>query len=158
MTFNFVGRDVGHGDDYVHEIDYPAVAKALHAERRKDASRRLQDQSFGTYNQDLLASVQAIKDEKQKQDALKELASIERISEYRERFEKEILPFYVSKIGDPDFQHDYDISSVFLLMLNDEVQAVRRMLKDRIRGLRDLGAISKEDLPSSGRSADDAPL
>ena len=91
----------------------------------------------------------------QRNDALLELASIERISEIRDRFEKNILPHYLKDLGDPDAQKDYDIASVFLLMLNDEVQAVRRLLKDRIQTLRDLGTISEEDLPSHTQATDD---
>lgn len=155
MTFNFVGRDVGHGDNYVREIDYEMVSKTLQREREKDAARRLQDMNFGKQNQDLFASVQAIRDEKQKLEALIELAGIERISERRTQFETEVIPFYAKNLGDPDSQKDYDIASVFLLMLNDEVKAVRQMLKDRIRALRDLGTISKEDLPSNTQSTDD---
>lgn len=155
MTFNFVGKDIGHGDDYVHEIDYEAVSRALRQERERDATRRLQDMSIGKHNQDLFSSVNAIRDEKQKQEALIELAGIERISEIRTRFETEVIPFYAKSLGDPDAQKDYDIASVFLLMLNDEVKSVRQLLKDRIRALRDLGTISREDLPTSNQSTDD---
>ena len=156
MTFNFVGRDVGHGDDYVHEIDYEAVSRALQREREKDAARRLQDtENLVTQNRDLFASVQAIRDEKQRENALMELAAIERISEIRNRFANEVIPFYEKDLGDPDSQKDYDIASVFFLMLNDEVKSVRQLLIDRIRALRDIGAIAKEDLPSNTQRKDD---
>lgn len=156
MTFNFVGKDVGHGEAYIQEIDYDAVRRALQRERRADASRQIEKNELGKFNNDLLQSVQAIRDEERRKETLKMLANIERVSETRQRFEQEILPFYAKNLGNPDNQKDYDLASVFLLMLNDEVKTVRQAIKDQVNALHRDGEIAREDLPQ--QSSDDAPL
>lgn len=158
MTFNFIGKDVGHGDSYVQEINYDAVRQALLRERNADAKSRVSqsDLSRFNFNKDLLQSVQAIRDEKRRKETLTMLANIERVSEMRQRFEQEILPFYAKSLGNPDIQKDYDLASVFLLMLNDEVKMTRQAIKDQINALHSAGEISKENLPP--QSPEDVPL
>lgn len=140
-TFNFVGRDVGHGENYVQEIDYRAVSAALQRERERDAARRVQEMKFA-YNKGLLTSIQAIQDEGERLAALMELARIERVMATRDKFKKEILPYYKKLLPDPHAQDDYDLTSVFWMMLDDEVKAVQQVLTDKIRALRDLGVIA----------------
>jgi hypothetical protein len=147
-TFNFVGRDVGHGDDYVREIDYEAVSAAVRQRREQNAAQRVQKRAFH-YNRGLLSSIEAIQDEKQRSSALLELARIERIMELRERFRKEILPYYGKLLPEPAAQNDYDLASIFWMMLTDEAKAVQQALRDKIRALRELGLVSSDN-PSNG--------
>jgi hypothetical protein len=147
----FNRRVAKYEDVYKREIDYGAISKALQRERKKDVAHRLQEMNFRKYNQDLFSQVQTISDENNKRDLLEELAYIERISEFHERLEKDILSYFAKKLGDPNSQREYDIASVFLLMLNDEVTVVRQSLKDRIRTFQDQGMIKNSEIVIPGK-------
>ena len=141
LTYNFIGKDIGHGDDYVRMINYDSVAKALNSERDKDAQRHLETMGF-VYNTDLLSSINAIRDEKERLSTLRELARIERVSHRRNELETKTLPYWERLRKTPEGQKEYDLASVFLLILNDEVKAVRSVVETKIRTLREMGLLS----------------
>lgn len=142
MTFNFIGKDIGHDESYVHLIDYQAVISALTAERERDAQKCADTMAF-LHNTDLLTSIRVIRDEKERRNTLLELARIERISQKRNQINNETLPYWEKLLNTPDGQKEYDLASVFLLMLNDEVKAVRDVVNSKIRTLRDMGLLDK---------------
>jgi hypothetical protein len=143
MTFNFIGKDIGHDETYVRRIDYDAVARALNAERERDAQRHVEASDFA-YNTDLLTSIHTIRDEKERLNTFLELTRIERISQKRNEIEAKTLPYWEKeKSRNPqEGQKEYDLASVFLLMLNDEIKAVRAVVDTKIRTLRELGLLS----------------
>ena len=142
MTFNFIGKDIGRNDGLVRSIDYPAVARALENARRHDARRRVETMDF-KHNTDLLPSIQAIRNETERQETLLELARIERVSQQRNQIKEQTLPYWRERLNTPEGQQEYDLASVFLIMLNDEITAVREVVQRRIRTLRDMGLLDR---------------
>ncbi len=141
MTFNFVGRDVGRGDPtQIHLIDYSAVRRALNKVRADDAKRCVEMMAF-KHNTDLLSSIRAIRDEQHRHTTLLELARIERISRKRQQIKDETIPYWAKQLPKPEAQQEYDLASVFLIMLNDEVKTVREVIQQKIRALRDMGLL-----------------
>ena len=145
-TFNYEERDARFKQGHVHEIDYGEVAAALRRARDADVAQRLQEDTAGTYSPDLLQQASAV-DADTRQTILQDLAQIDRIREYQNRFKGEILPALEKrKERDPEQQKDYDVVSVFTLMLDDEVRGVRKTVRNRLTALRHLG---KRDAPAT---------
>lgn len=138
MTFNFIGKDARYNQGYARLIDYDEVADALKRARAEDAQRRVSEGIAGQADP-LKEQLSGVSDEKTRQELLIELARIDRIRETLERLENEILPAYRKHLGDPDNQKDYDIASVFALMLRDEIKSVRQVIQDRIKVIYGLG-------------------
>jgi hypothetical protein len=95
------------------------------------------------HNTDLLPSIQAIRNETERQETLLELARIERVSQKRNQIKEETLPYLRERLNTPEEQQEYDLASVFLIMLNDEITAVREVVQRRIRTLRDMGLLDR---------------
>jgi hypothetical protein len=148
MTFNFIGKDARYNQGYAHSIDYNKVAATLKRVRSEDAQRRLSDGKAGQTDP-LKEQLAGISDEKKRQELFLELARIDRIREKLELLETELLPNYKKHLGDPDNQKDYDIASVFALMLRDEVKSVRQVIQDQIKVLYGLGNDPKRSTPPS---------
>jgi hypothetical protein len=91
----------------------------------------------------LLPSIQAIRNETERQETLLELARIERVSQQRNQIKEETLPYWRERLNTPEEQQEYDLVSVFLIMLNDEITAVREVVQRRIRTLRDMGLLDR---------------
>ena len=151
MTFNFVGKDIGHGENYVRLIDYAEVSKALNREREKDAQRRLADGSAGQ-GDPLRDQLSEIADEQKRQELLLELARIDKIREQLDHLKKDVLPEALKALGDMDLQKDLDVASLFTIMLNNETKTVRQIVSDRIKALYGLGG-GKSALPPKDKSS-----
>lgn len=138
-TFNYEERDARHKTGYIFEINYPQVVEALRRAREKDVAQRLGANVAGQHSPDLSGQVDTV-DAETRQTVLEDLAQIDRIREHQNRFTGQILPALEKRKAQiPDEQRDYDMVSIFLLMLNDEVQGVRRTVKNRLSALRNLG-------------------
>jgi hypothetical protein len=133
MTFNFVGKDVGHGESYNEPIDYKTLPKVLARVRELDTRKRVEAGTAG--NGDPLAGkIARVSDAGSRSDLLMEIARIDRIREAYENVTKNVLPAVEGNLHDPDKQKEYDIASVFALMLGDELKGARRNIEDRIDG------------------------
>lgn len=138
-TFNYVGLDARREtSNYTVEIPYDQVRRALRRVREEDAQRRISEGTAGNGNQGLLAQVKMLAEPGQ-EALLPELARIDRVREMQTYLEQRVLPAYQKNLGHPDNQKDYDVASIFVLMLRDEVAAVRRTVEDGIRSLQGIG-------------------
>ncbi len=153
-TFIFDGRDVRHSEGYEYQIDYDWVGQALIRERNKDVDQRLAANTAGQRNPDLLGQLDAVADPQARRELLVELARIDHIREAQGRIEGQVLPAYGERLNDPDNQKNYDIASVFALVLRDEVKSVRQIVLDRINALRQSGV----NRPSNQDPWDSVPV
>ncbi len=155
-TFNYEEKDARYKTGYVAEIHYPQVVEVLRRAREKEVAQRLEAGVAGQHSPDLLGQIDSV-DVDTRQTILEDLAQIDRIREYQNRFMTQILPTLEKRKAQiPAEQQDYDMVSVFLLMLNDEVQGVRRTVKNRLTALRNLGqsSIGAQD-PQQHKQNDD---
>jgi hypothetical protein len=132
MTFNFIGKDIGHGQGYERVIDYEAVSAALVREREKDAQRRV-SQGIAGQGDPLREQLNSVSDVQLRQKLLLDLGRIDQLQERRDHIEKNILVDARKYLGNTDLQKEYDIASIFTLMLGDEIAIVRQTIKDSIR-------------------------
>lgn len=150
-TFNYEERDVRFAQNLVKVINYRQVVDMLRRTRDEDTARRLQEGTAGSQSQDLLQQAEAV-DGDTRQTIVRDLAQIDRIREYQNRFEKDTLPALDTRTQrDAAFQKDYDLISVFKLMLDEEVQSTRQTIKTRLQALRNLGT----KIPQQSQGHDD---
>lgn len=150
-TFNYEEKDARFKQGYVTEINYAQVVEALRRAREKDVAQRLEAGVAGQHSQDLLGQIDTV-DADIRQSVLEDLAQIDRIREYQRRVEKEILPILEKrKTHITAEQRDYDMMSTFVLMLNDEIQGVRKTVQNRLSALRNLGPTGSQT-PSPSQS------
>jgi len=154
MTFNFDGLDVRQSEELIIPIDYDKVSRALKKVREEDALKRINDGTAGERNKDLQTSLSSISDPTQRQIIISELARIDRISEQYSQLTKKkedknnldggdgVLAALSKVLADASSQKEYDIASLFALMMGDEIKSVRQEIKDRIRALSGRGPMS----------------
>jgi hypothetical protein len=161
-TFNYEEKDARFKQGFVQTIDYHEVANALRRAREADVKSRLENSTAGANSPDLLHQAAAV-DADTRQTILHDLARIDRVREYQNRFKNEFLPGLAQRkemSNDPQAaaaeQKDYDLISIFALMLDDEVQVVRQTVRNRLRPLRNLGqrAVADDESVKQGDEAD----
>lgn len=154
MTFNYIGLDARQQtDNIVVPIDHDAVGRTLARVRTEDAERRLAADTAGEASPDLLGQLKDLDEDARKKQLL-ELARIDAVREREAHFVQRVLPAYQKNLGNPDNQKDYDISSVFTLMLRDEARNVRQTVRDGIKSLRGIGAEKLTPFPESDERVD----
>lgn len=155
-TFSYEEKDARYKDGYVLTIDYDAVSNALRRARDADVAQRLEAGIAGQHTPDLLGQVDSVNADV-RQTILHDLAQIDRIRESQIRFQKEILPALEKRRKQiPTEQRDYDMVSIFVLMLSEEVAGVRGTVKNRLTALRDLGKpVAGEQERSTSTPKDD---
>ena len=130
MTFNYVGKDVGHGEAYFKSIEYLAVWKTLEEHQQADKSARRTAGTLGASDasiQGWLAS-QEVPDDDPVWDWV---ARHDRLSEMETDI-SEALPELGRRLKDnPALQQDYDLMSVFVLILRDELDKLKRRIRSR---------------------------
>ena len=153
--FNFEGRDVRHKEGFHQPIEYKRAERALAKKRAEDAERRINDGTAGQYSPDIRANFTALEsDPVTLQEVKTEAARLDGVRELQERIEGKQLPVYRDAL--PDSQDDYDMASVFALMIRDEVSSVRDRLKHRIdAAVRNGSGIPSETDISTKKGYDD---
>lgn len=130
-TFNFEGQDVRHDSGYEEPIDYERVKRTLSKKRQEDAAKRIEAGTAGDQSQDIKDNLSYLaEDEATLNEVKTEAARLDGIRELQSRIEDRMLPNYKQSL--PASQDDYDIASVFTLIIRDEVTSVRERLKNRI--------------------------
>ena len=130
-TFDYEGRDVRHQEGYDQPIDYERVKRALANERSEAADHRVRENSAGEYSPDIRDNFAILKsDPVTLQEVKIEAARLDGVRKLQKRIENKMLPVYKDAL--PTSQDDYDMASVFALILRDEVNSVRDRLKNRI--------------------------
>lgn len=147
MTFNYIGQDARHDTDNINvDIKYDVIGRTLARVRNADAEERLAAGTAGEASPDLLGQLADLDEDARKKQLL-ELARIDRIREMEAHFVQRVLPAYEKNLGNPDNQKDYDVLSVFILMLRDEARNVRQTVRDGIKSLRGIGGEKLTPLP-----------
>lgn len=147
-TFNFEGRDIRYDAGYESPIDYIRVERALTKRREEDAAKRVENDTAGEQSQDIRDNYPVLAGDTVTLNEVKtEAARLDAIRELQKRIEDDMLPEYASAL--PSSQDDYDIASVFALLIRDEVTSVRDRLKNRIEVAIRIngGSRGKETLP-----------
>lgn len=130
-TFNFEERDVRYQEGYHQPLEYERARRTLAKKRAEDAERRVNDDTAGKYSPDIRDNFAVLAgDPVTLQEVKTEAARLDGVRELQERIEKNMLPVYKDAL--PGSQDDYDMASVFALMIRDEVNSVRDRLKHRI--------------------------
>lgn len=137
MTFNYVGHDVGHGDTYLKRIEWDRVRSTLEQRYQDDLAARRATGNLGASDVALGSwlSAQQIPDD----DPVWLLtARLDRLSEMDKKL-TEIVADLDKQFKDPahreneDLQKQYDLASVFLLVLLDEQEKIRLRIHNRQR-------------------------
>jgi hypothetical protein len=133
-NFNYIGKDVGHGEGYEKTFDVESeVRPALAWTRDQDVAKRMHAKTAGEYAPaGMRASIENLP-EPSKQEALNTLARRDSLVPYQERIQKELLPAWQGEVKSrPDLQADIDLVSIFWLMLEDEIEQLFNAAKRRI--------------------------
>ncbi len=143
-TFDYEGRDVRHQEGYDQPLDYERAKRTLAKKRAEDAERRVKDNTAGEYSPDIRNNFAVLEsDPVTKQEVETEAARLDGVRELQERIENKMLPAYENAL--PSSQDDYDMASVFALMIRDEMNSVRGRLKNRIDAAVRAGSIAAPD-------------
>ncbi len=130
LTFSYVGQDVGHGDTYHKSINYAAVWETLEQRQREDLEKRRNAGTLGNANpamKEWLATQQVPESDQ----LWLLLARYDRLYEMERRFTG-LLPDLARQIKDSATgQEDYDLMSVFVLILRDELEKLSRRIRGR---------------------------
>lgn len=132
-TFNFEERTLRPRQ--VKVIDYDHVADTVRRIRAADVKARLDSGHAGANSPDLLKQAQGV-EASVRQSIAHDLAQIDRIREWQIRFKDQMLPRLAQIIQNgPDKQKDYDLVSLFVLLLGEEVSSARRTVQTRLQAL-----------------------
>jgi hypothetical protein len=136
MTFNYIGKDVGHGPTYFKEIDYDAVRSSLEQRQQEDMKAR---RAAGTLSKPDSGSDAALKGWLATQEVPENdpvwvlVARHDRLYEVEQDF-LAMLPSLAAQLKDnPALQQEYDLASVFVLTLRDEREKLKRRIRSRPR-------------------------
>ena len=133
-TFNYVGRDIGHGDTYLKRIEWDRVKATLEERYREDTATRRAEGTLG-------ASAPALRNQLDIQKVPDDealwllIARLDRLSEMDKKL-TEIAAALDKQLQDPahrddeDLHKQYDLASVFVLILIDEQEKLRQSIKD----------------------------
>lgn len=154
-TFNFDAKDVRHTQGHEQAIVYSRLENLMKNKRGEDAKSRVEAGTAGQRSLDLQAMFPLLEgDPTTLGEVQMEAARLDGIRELQARFEKRTLPTYLAKL--PHSQDDYDLVSIFILMIRDEVRSVRDKLINRIESIRRTGVIPQEQTHSVNPSFSDA--
>jgi len=130
MTFNYVGKDVGHGENYFKGIDYEAVRQTLEQRQREDMAKR---HAAGTLGESDPAIKEWLTSQKVPDDdpVWTWVARHDRLSEMEEGILASLPGLGAQLEASPDLQQDYDLMSVFVLILRDELEKLKRRIRSR---------------------------
>lgn len=128
-TFNYVGQDVGHGDDYHKLIDFTAVNRSLEDRQVATMQARRAAHTLGQ-------SDPALQGWLQNQELPEDhplwvwVARHDRLAEEEKKW-SDLLPELAAELRTvPSLQPDYDLMSVFVLVLRDEMARLHRRIRN----------------------------
>jgi hypothetical protein len=129
-TFSYVGKDVGHGADYTKLINYEAVTRSLEASQREDMAMRRQNQTIGESDPAIKGWLES--QMPQENDAIWLWAARhDRLATLEKKWTA-FLPELAGMLRNgADMQADYDLMSVFVLLLRDELKRLQRRIVNR---------------------------
>ena len=139
MTFNYVGRDVGHGETYLKRIEWDRVKSTLEKRYWDDLAARRTAGNLGASDAALRNWLveQKVPDD----DPVWLLAArLDRLSEMDKKL-TEMVADLDRQLKDPanrdnvDFQKQYDLASVFVLTVRDEQEKLKRRIRGRQRDI-----------------------
>ena len=140
MTFNYVGRDVGHGEGFYKDIAWAQLRWTLEQRRRADALRRFNEGTVGESDATIKGWLQS------RPTGMDEGESGELDMAYQWAAQRDHLHSFVGKWEkmlegmrpegmDPKTRQDYDLVSVFTLLLRDEMGRLRRAVSGQVSEL-----------------------
>lgn len=130
FTFNYVGRDVGHGEDYYAEINYDAVRRTLERQQWEDMLERREQGVLGESDEALRGWL--VGQQPPDDDPVWEwIARHDRLYALEQRMARN-LPRMQARLKDkPELQADFDLMSIFVLTLRDELERLKRRIRSR---------------------------
>ena len=153
MTFNYVGRDIGHGDTYLKRIEWDRVKATLEERYREDMATRRAEGRLGVSDPALRnwLDTQKVPDD----DAVWLLAArLDRLSDMETKLTGMVTSLD-TQLKDPahrddeDLQKQYDLASVFVLTVRDEQEKLKRRIRGRQRDIQPGPTTPK--LPEKGK-------
>ncbi len=134
MTFNYVGRDVGHGEDYWKRIEWDRVKSTLEKRYQEHLTARRTAGTLGA--SDLALHSWLVQQNAPDDDPVWQLmARLDRLFEMDAKLTKMVADEYEhlkapGSLDSIDVQQQYDLASVFLLILRDGQDKLRRRIHD----------------------------
>ncbi|MBC8253216.1 MAG: hypothetical protein H8E35_04210, partial [Ardenticatenia bacterium] len=137
MTFNYEGKDVGHGEGFFKPIEWDQLRWTLEMRRSADALRRYQEGTIGESGESIKGWLKShptgLVDggEGELDDAWKWAAQRDHLSEFVTKWEEMLRNLRVDGLSFEQRQ-EYDLTSVFVLLLRDEVQRLTRAVSGSV--------------------------
>lgn len=139
MTFNYVGRDIGHGETYLKRIEWDRVKSTLERRYWDDVAARRAEGTLGGSDAALRNWLEAQK--VPEDDAVWLLAArLDRLFEMDRKL-TEMVTDLDQQLKDPAHREDeelwkqYDLASVFVLTVRDEQEKLKRRIRGRQRDI-----------------------
>jgi len=132
LTFNYVGKDVGHDSGYQKKIDYDAVRRTLESRQKGDQQERQERGNLGGSDAAIQGWLREQSYIDQDDQVWLWVARLDRLSEQERRLFDALPAMAAGAKDDPTHQPTYDLMSVFVLTLRDEIARLRRRILNRV--------------------------
>jgi hypothetical protein len=136
-TFSFVGQDQERPAEYRHPIPYERVRAAVEERRQEDAESRVNEGTAGERVGYLRSFINVLdKNGKLHKTAMLAAAQIDRLAQEQDELQAKLVELQAAAL-DSDTRHNADLYSVFMLMLREEQDALKKVVWDQIQFLKE---------------------